>query len=83
MSSGGALGLARRAGDGARLALRAAQVRTVSYRLAPEFVALEVGDLVRLVDPELSIDAPAYLSTLSMQDGQIEGTFSIYDPVQR
>ena len=66
-----------------RLALRAAQVRTVSYRLAPEFVALEVGDLVRLVDPELSIDAPAYLSTLSMQDGQIEGTFSIYDPVQR
>ena len=66
-----------------RLALRSAQIRTVTYALAPEFVALEVGDLVRLVDAELSIDAPAYLSTLSLQDGRVEGTFSIYDPVLR
>lgn len=66
-----------------RLALRSAQIRTVTYALAPEYVALEVGDLVRLVDAELSIDAPAYLSTLSLRDGRVEGTFSVYDPVLR
>ena len=66
-----------------RLAYRSAQLRTVRYQLAPEFVDLEVGDLVRLVDAELSIDGPAYLSTLEIDASRILGTFTLYDPVAR
>lgn len=66
-----------------RLAYQAAQIRTVRYRLAPEFLELEVGDLVHLVDPEVSIDGPAYLSTLEIDTSAIVGTFSLYEPVTR
>ena len=66
-----------------KLAYRAAQIRTVRYQLAAEFVELEVGDLVRLVDPAVSIDGPAYLSTLEIDASRIVGTFSLYEPVQR
>jgi hypothetical protein len=66
-----------------RLAYQAAQIRTVRYRLAPEFLELEVGDLVRLVDPEVYIDGPAYLSTLEIDTSAIVGTFSLYEPVSR
>jgi hypothetical protein len=66
-----------------RLAARAAQLRTITYRLAPEYVELEAGDLVRIVDAEVSIDGPAYLSTLTIGDGVVLGTFTIYDPIMR
>ena len=66
-----------------RLAYQAAQIRTVRYRLAPEFLELEVGDLVRLVDPEVYIDGPAYLSTLEIDSSAIVGTFSLFEPVSR
>ena len=66
-----------------RLAYQAAQIRTVRYRLAPEFIELEVGDLVRLVDPEVHIDGPAYLSTLEIDSSAIVGTFSFFEPVSR
>jgi hypothetical protein len=66
-----------------RLAYQAAQIRTVRYRLAPEFLELEVGDLVRLVDPEVHIDGPAYLSTLEIDASAIVGTFSLFEPVSR
>jgi hypothetical protein len=65
------------------LAHRSAQIRTVRYQLAPEFLDLEVGDLVRLTDPEVSIDGPAYLSTLEIGEARIVGTFSLYEPVTR
>lgn len=66
-----------------RLAYQAAQIRTVRYRLAPEYLELEVGDLVHLVDPKVSIDGPAYLSTLEIDTSAIVGTFSLYEPVTR
>jgi hypothetical protein len=66
-----------------KLAARAAQLRTITYRLAPEYVELEAGDLVRIVDAEVSIDGPAYLSTLTIGDGVVLGTFTIYDPIMR
>ena len=66
-----------------RLAFQSAQLRTVRYELRPEFVELEVGDLLRLVDHELSIDGPAYLSTLEIDRSRVVGTFTLYDPVQR
>lgn len=66
-----------------RLALRSSQIRTVEYDLAPEFVELEVGDLLHLIDPAVSIDGPAYLTTLSISDGRVRGRFSLYDPVLR
>ena len=66
-----------------RLAYQAAQIRTVRYRLAPEFLELEVGDLVRLVDTEIHVDGPAYLSTLEIDASAIVGTFSLYEPVSR
>lgn len=66
-----------------QLAYRAAQIRAVRYQLASEFVELEVGDLVRLVDSSVSIDGPAYLSTLEIDESRIVGTFSLYEPVQR
>ena len=66
-----------------RLAFQSAQIRTVRYQLAAEFIELEVGDLVRLVDSEVSIDGPAYLSTLEIDQSRIIGTFSLFEPVQR
>ena len=66
-----------------RLAFQSAQIRTVRYQLAAEFIELEVGDLVRLVDSEVSIDGPAYLSTLEIDQSRIVGTFSLFEPVQR
>lgn len=66
-----------------RLAFQSAQIRTVRYQLAAEFIELEVGDLVRLVDSEVSIDGPAYLSTLEIDQSAIVGTFSLFEPVQR
>lgn len=66
-----------------RLAYRSAQIRSVRYELTPEFIELEVGDLVRLVDASVSIDGPAYLSTLSIDASRIVGTFSLYEPVLR
>ena len=66
-----------------RLAFRSAQLRTVRYQLSAEFVELEVGDLVHLVDTDVSIDGPAYLSTLTLDGSRIVGTFTLYEPVQR
>lgn len=66
-----------------RLAFQSSQIRTVRYQLAAEFIELEVGDLVRLVEPEVSIDGPAYLSTLEIDQSAIVGTFSLFEPVQR
>jgi hypothetical protein len=66
-----------------RIAFKSAQLRTVRYELRSEFVELEVGDLVRLIDFELAIDGPAYLSTLEIDGSRISGTFTLYDPVQR
>lgn len=66
-----------------RLSYRSAQIRSVRYELTPEFIELEVGDLVRLVDPSVSIDGPAYLSTLEIDASRIVGTFSLYEPVLR